>query len=377
MTKLKWFLNIVLVLIMVAGLLVTACAKEQEAPKPAPAPAPKPAPAPAPKPAPAPPKEDERAGWPKVASIAGTSVGSSKYAQASAFAIVMTRELGIPVSPEVFGGDSAAVAISKKELEFSIGGDYYLNWSILGTGVEAWKGQSLPIRGIANVGLHVRGFVVNANSDIYTLADVKGKRYCWPSYSQSANVLTDGWLASAGLTLDDVVARELTSTKAGRAALIEGSVDIYCGVIGSPLAPNSSAMQMDQAIGVRQIAMTEEEARALQEATKIFYVVKMPGGFLSGNPEPFWSVAGRWGIYTGSHLPDDFIYAVTKAFWENTEDLGKMLVDYKEANYTDRLANLPGILHAGAIKYYKEIGAWTPEMEKNNQYYLELIGEEK
>ena len=62
-------------------------------------------------------------------------------------------------------------------------------------------------------------------------------------------------------------------------------------------------------------------------------------------------------MFCRGDLNEDTVYKMTKAFWENIDQLGKSqknLKGLKPADAVKDIANVP--LHPGAAKYYKEIG---------------------
>ena len=60
-------------------------------------------------------------------------------------------------------------------------------------------------------------------------------------------------------------------------------------------------------------------------------------------------------------MPDDVVYKVTKAFWENVSEAHASAVWMKNAvNLKVALVVVPHGLHPGAARYYKEKGLKVP-----------------
>ena len=59
-------------------------------------------------------------------------------------------------------------------------------------------------------------------------------------------------------------------------------------------------------------------------------------------------------------LPEDVIYRVTKAFWENIADVHKVHAKAKMITLDTALNGVSVPVHAGAAKYYAEKGMTVP-----------------
>jgi hypothetical protein len=78
-------------------------------------------------------------------------------------------------------------------------------------------------------------------------------------------------------------------------------------------------------------------------------------------------------------LDDDTVYALTRTNLENTEALAAIADDLKYWD-TQVAASADSAYypyHAGAIRYYKEIGVWTDELESWNDALLAQYGCER
>ena len=65
-------------------------------------------------------------------------------------------------------------------------------------------------------------------------------------------------------------------------------------------------------------------------------------------------------------LSDDVVYLITKVLWEHYKELVPIHGSFKSWNNTNfmRLEGVSLPYHQGAIRFYKEKGVWTPEMDK-------------
>ena len=70
------------------------------------------------------------------------------------------------------------------------------------------------------------------------------------------------------------------------------------------------------------------------------------------------------GLGTHNKMPEDLIYRMTKAFWENLDEAHKVAPWMKAITLENAFleANMP--LHKGAARYYREIGVAIPDAAK-------------
>jgi hypothetical protein len=68
---------------------------------------------------------------------------------------------------------------------------------------------------------------------------------------------------------------------------------------------------------------------------------------------------GSMHLITSTDMDAETIYQLTKAIWENREEIGKQHAGVGEYITKENVANYTGTpFHKGAVRFYKEIGAW-------------------
>ena len=85
-------------------------------------------------------------------------------------------------------------------------------------------------------------------------------------------------------------------------------------------------------------------------------------------------IAYHYPIFCHESLDENIVYATTKAIAEGYDIYSlvhKMLKDWTlEMALAFAKDKVPNAYHKGAVKYFKEIGKWTPEMEAWQQKIL-------
>jgi len=232
----------------------------------------------------------------------------------------------------------------------------------------AWGPQLIRYLWIAqNPGM---AFAVRGDSDIRSFADLKGKTVATFPGSPAPTIINEAMLAFGGLTWDDVVPKEYTSPGTAYRAVINGKLDTSFFGVTSGLAYEGAALPC----GWRYLEMPPEDKEGWARVKKVVpaYAPKLctvGGGISPENPKHL--MTGSYPAFVAwERLDEDIAYWITKAVHESY-DIYKKKHKALENEWTKEkhwkcweADVIP--LHNGSIRYFKEIGDWTPEREKTN-----------
>ena len=85
----------------------------------------------------------------------------------------------------------------------------------------------------------------------------------------------------------------------------------------------------------------------------------IPAGTYRGIDEDFSSLdVGSMQFITSADMDDDVVYAVTKALYENREDVVARHAAGRAINANNVVRDTGTEFHPGAIRFYEEIGIW-------------------
>ncbi|MFC1907691.1 TAXI family TRAP transporter solute-binding subunit [Chloroflexota bacterium] len=359
---------------LIAALMIVSCAKPAPAPapapapKPAPAPAPKPAPAPAPKPAPAPaPKPAYKLPDPLVSTA--LDVGSGGYLMAAAVADAMSKENGITMRVIPSGTDVGRLSLvnaKRAHMAWSGFGFHFAQEGVYDFALTEWGPQ--PVRLVA-AGVPLAGmlYATAADAGIETWADAKGKRFAQIPGYPGANAVGAAALAFGGLTWDDVEVVEFPSFGAAARGVIEGKVDAACAATYS-----SWTFELEGSPrGLRFVPFPHDEKEAWARMQSVVPVMQpimatVGAGLDKDNPLEAGSYPNPF-ILVYDWSEDNMVYEVAKLVYELFPVFGKVSVPGIEQFDPERRVYSYAIpYHPAAIRYYKEIGVWTAENDKNN-----------
>jgi TRAP transporter TAXI family solute receptor len=212
-------------------------------------------------------------------------------------------------------------------------------------------------------------YMVRADSDIRRVEDLRGKRVVITFRANAAlEHLHTGILATGGLTPDDVDSVVVAGLPEAMRMLTEGRADAVPTGLNTALA-----LQVDSSLsgGIRYITMGSNEARLAEIMPGSTPMTIMPREGMVGIVEPT-RVAGIVDfLNTSSDLPEDLAYKIIKTIYESWPELRR---DYSQIADTPIEEVAPAEIvhpyHEGAVRFYREVGVWTDEHQRNQERLL-------
>jgi len=307
---------------------------------------------------------------PKSVRVATHPQGAAYYVLGSAFAKVLSDALPLSASVRPFSGFQAWFPeLDRNNVEMGVATGYDLGL--------AWKGkdpyQKIPNVRTLSVGTDlILGLAVKDDSPIKTLADLKGKRVTINTVLVGARDGTMAQLKAAGVDPErDIVAVPVTNVVQPPQLLMEGRVDAAWAAPAMPQMKQAEA----RLGGVRFLpaAINQEQRSEIEDKFTGYRVMKVPGGRMTGVKVDTLLMASPINMVTNTKVSEEAAYQILKAVWNNYDK-------YKGAHPWARLwthqkmkANLVNSVtpfHAGAVRFYKEIGIWSDAAEKHQQKLL-------
>ncbi|MCZ6605870.1 MAG: TAXI family TRAP transporter solute-binding subunit [Alphaproteobacteria bacterium] len=293
--------------------------------------------------------------------MAGTNRGFTSQASA-ALASVISANTDINMVAQTFGGSSIYVPqVSGGEIAFGLANELETTFAVTGTGI--YNDRPQPGLQIAAVLTPFRVSVfTRADSDIQTLADLRGKRVPGEWSSQRIiKVLMDGELANAGLSYDDVEVVPVANVVAGADEFAAGNADVFFFVFGA-----GKVSETDAKVGGIRVVGIDPSAAAVERMRKhvppAYAFEVTPGPRSVGVTGPTSVMAYDYLVLTNGTVDDDTVYAVVKAIHDNPGALGEAFPALRLFNPDGMTKNFPGVsYHAGAERFYREVNQWPPQ----------------
>ena len=232
--------------------------------------------------------------------------------------------------------------------------------------LDAWEGRDpatpeAPVRnarGLMNIMQSAIQIWVDADSDIRTLEDLRGKQVSAGQPGQTSWLAFENLLAAAGMTTDDVEAAggklHPLSWSESHEALRDGQLD---AVMWLSLWPHPTVMQNETVRPMRALSFDPAVIdRFMAESGAGFEKVTLPEGLFGGQDEPAQTVGTNTILFAAAEMPDEVAYTVVKTLWENRDDF--KAVHSLLGNISEETVGRGMIIpvHPGARKYYEEQG---------------------
>ncbi|MGH7263660.1 MAG: TAXI family TRAP transporter solute-binding subunit [Candidatus Rokuibacteriota bacterium] len=296
----------------------------------------------------------------QTVAISTLPPGAINHVQASAVAKVVQEKSDLQMRVITFNSPAAIIgAPQNKQAEFAYTSNEEAGSAANGT--DDYEGKAMKDLRVAFTVFPFRvGIIVRNNSDIKTVADLRGKRMAteWSGFRQGIP-LFDAMLATAGLGLKD--ANPVPTTDLLRAAddFKAGKSDAFIFAVGGPKVSEIHASIQG---GVRFLSFDDTPA-----ALKGMQAVRKEYGIVQVQPQPHWpGIIGPTNLMeyyivllTSKDVPDDLVYKVVRTVSGNKPALvaghpsfnaftpGGMAVEHERLQY-----------HPGAITFFKEAGIW-------------------
>jgi TRAP transporter TAXI family solute receptor len=305
---------------------------------------------------------------PEQITIGSNPAGTHVYAVAAGLAKVLQENGNIRTTIRPFSGSSVYLPLLQRgevALGLNTSVDSYLSYH----GLPPYDSRMDNLRALAMIFPLPIMYMVRADSDIYRVEQLAGKRVVITFRANAAlEQLHTGILATGGLTPNDVRPVVVAGLPEAMRMLTEDRADAVPTGLNTALA-----LQVDSSIagGVRYITMGRNEQRLTEVMPGSTPITIMPGPDNPGIEEPT-RVAGTFDYLNAStHLSDDQAYAIVKTIHESLDELRRDYVQMRAATEESLVPsdNLHPY-HAGAIRYYREVGLWTDAHERNQERLL-------
>jgi TRAP transporter TAXI family solute receptor len=224
---------------------------------------------------------------------------------------------------------------------------------------DAWKGneeagfkQKLDrLRGISGLYNNYIQIVANADSGIRTLADLKGKRVSVGAARSGTELNAREILKAAGLSYSDLGKVEYLPFGESVELMKNRQLDATLQSAGLGVA---SIRDLATAIKIVVIPVPPEVVAKVGDPA--YQPAVIPANTYTGQTADVPTAAIPNFLVTHSGVPDDLVYRMTKAMYDNLDTLYAAHNAARAIKRDNALKGMPVPLHPGAERYYREVG---------------------
>ncbi|MHA1524080.1 MAG: TAXI family TRAP transporter solute-binding subunit, partial [Alphaproteobacteria bacterium] len=196
--------------------------------------------------------------------------------------------------------------------------------------------------------------VARADSGINKFEDLIGKRVNMGNPGSGARATFEVVMEKMGWKPSDFkLAAELKSSEQA-AALCDNKIDVIVFTVGHPAGTIKEATT---SCASKLINVDNAVVRKLASDNDFYAMATIPGGMYTGSPDEITTFGVGATFVTSTKTPDDVVYAITKAVFDNFKRFKKLHPAFNNLKEKDMITkNLSAPIHAGAMRYYKEKG---------------------
>ncbi len=264
------------------------------------------------------------------------------------------RKHGIRCSAPSTGGSTYNIGqIAEGELDFGVAQSDWQYHAYNGTKPDKVK-PFKKLRAVFSVHPEPFHLIVGKDSGINSWDDLKGKRVNIGNPGSGQRGTMEVLMKAHGTSVSDFkVATELTSTEQSK-ALCDGKIDAYGYTVG---VPNAGVAVATDGCGARILDLNGPVEKKLVEENPYYAFATIPKGTYKTTDHDVVTFGVKATFVTSADVPDDIVYEVVRAVFENLDDFRKLHPAFANLDPKQMIKDgLSAPLHPGAVKYYKEKG---------------------
>jgi len=271
--------------------------------------------------------------------------GSLNHTTASAVAKVLKEKARINMLVQPTAGDNVIIPmVDRGESTMGIA-----NAPETAMAIKEAKQADVRILSVAHT--LQTAFFVRKDSDLRTLADMKGKRVeLGYSAMRTIDLLTRAMLATAGLTERDVQAVRVPNVVRGADDFAGGASDMFFFAFGGP-----KVREIDASIPLRVLEVDEKGMPAARKVTPYGFLTSVqPGPIYIGVEKPMKVYSFDNLFLVNAKVSDEMAYKILDTLEKNRADLAAVQPVLRAFSAANGYKKYDMPYHPGALKYYKE-----------------------
>jgi TRAP transporter TAXI family solute receptor len=234
----------------------------------------------------------------------------------------------------------------KGEIAFTLGDS--LAAAVLGHEDAGFKAKLDKVQTIGAIYPNYVQIVASQESGIKSLADLKGKRVSVGAPKSGTELNARAILAAAGMSYQDLGKVEYLDFAQSVELIKNRQLDATLQSAGLGVA---SIRDLAASLPVTVVAVPADIAQKMGDP---FFAATIPANTYEGQTAEVATVAVPNFLVTRADLSPDLVYNITKAIYENLDELKAAHAAAKGISLDKAAKGSPAPLHPGALKYFTE-----------------------
>jgi uncharacterized protein len=280
--------------------------------------------------------------------------GSLNHTTASAVSKVLSEKAGMNMLVQPTAGDNVIIPMVNR------------GESLMGianapeTAMAINEAKQADVRLLSVAHTLQTAFFVRKDSNLRTIADMKGKRVALGySAMRTIDLLTRAMLATAGLTERDVQAVRVPNVVRSADDFASGAADMFFFAFGGP-----KVREVDASIPLRVLEVDEKGMAAARKITPYGFLTQVaPGPIFIGVEKPMKVYSFDNLFLINAKTSDEVAYKILDTLEKNRADLAAIQPVLRAFTAQNGYKQYDIPYHPGALKYYQEHGIKAKPLE--------------
>ncbi len=290
----------------------------------------------------------------KIVLATGGNTGTY-YAYGMAMGPILQEKTGVKFDVQSTGASKANIQlIQTGEADMAVVQNDVMYYAY--TGTDLFEGaQTQDFSAVATLYPELCQIIASKSSGIASVADLAGKRVSVGDAGSGVEFNAKQILAAYGIDMDKDIEKQNLGFGPSADALKDEKIDAFFCVAGIPTTAITD-LAMSNEITVVPV---DDDKFAELSAQYGFYTQQLiPAGTYNGMTEDVKTVAVMATYIVDNDLSEETVYQITKNIFENKEEITAAHAKGAELDSAAAVNGIPAEVpfHAGALKYFKEIG---------------------
>ena len=196
--------------------------------------------------------------------------------------------------------------------------------------------------------------LVGAATKIETWDQLKGKRVSIGEQGSGQRATFDVLLEAHGLDKSYFSEAVELPVADQSQKLCKGEIDAYGYIVG---VPNAGVSEAADGCGAKILSLNSDTVLFMVEENPFYAVLEIPTGTYTTTVEPVETFGVMATVVARETLSDDAAYELTKAVFENLEDIRRRHPAFSYLNSKAMVTKgISARFHPGAMRYFEEVG---------------------